>query len=199
MEGRTERLAASAVPVGQLKYQINGAAHRLEFVRFLSLFRKSFADRFNDSVVWTGGQIVGNVAQLPGIAALRRGGILHRMEQFEIGDLRGDFNNQTIVIEYEQKQLPLSNLVKYWPYVHGELNVKPNRPILLCHFSDWWSYGTYRDLWNWVMLRMQTDGERIVNIHGHQFDHGGSDASLRDAGVRAALDWISVLSANAPT
>jgi len=158
---------------------------------FLSLFKKAFVDRFGNSVLWTGGQIAGNVAQLPGIAALRRGGILHRMEQFEIGDLRGDFNDRTLVIEYEQKQLPLSNLVKYWPYVRGELNVIPQRPIVLCHFSDWWSYGAYRDLWNWVMLRMQTDAERKVEIDGRQFDHGGPNASLRASGIHSALDWIA--------
>jgi hypothetical protein len=158
---------------------------------FLSLFKDAFASRFGNSVHWNGGQGAGNVAQLPGIAELRRGGVLHRMEQFEIGDLRGDFNGRTLVIEYEQKQLSLSNLVKYWPYVRGELNVKPECPIVLCHFSNWWSYGTYRDLWNWVMLRMETDTERIVDIHGHQFDHGGPDAWLRESGVCAALDWIA--------
>lgn len=158
---------------------------------FLSLFKNAFASRFGNSVHWTGGQIAGNVAQLPGIAELRRGGVIHRMEQFEIGDLRGDFNGLTLVIEYEQKQLSLSNLVKYWPYVRGELNVKPEYPIVLCHFSNWWSYGTYRDLWNWVMLRMETDTERIVDIHGHQFDHGGPDVSLCESGVCAALDWIA--------
>jgi hypothetical protein len=158
---------------------------------FLSLFKQAFADRFSDRVLWTGGQIAGNVAQLPGIAALRRGGVLHRMEQFEIGDLRGEFGGRTLVIEYEQKQLPLSNLVKYWPYVRGELDVKPQRPILLCHFSNWWSYGTYRDLWNWVMLRMETDPERIVDIYGHQFDHGGPDPLLRESGLRSALNWIA--------
>lgn len=121
----------------------------------MSLFKDAFASRFGNSVYWTGGQIAGNVAQLPGIAELCRGGVLHRMEQFEIGDLRGNYNGRTLVIEYEQKQLPLSNLVKYWPYVRGELNVKPECPIVLCHFSNWWSYGTYRDLWNWVMLRME--------------------------------------------
>jgi len=158
--------------------------------QFLVQFKTAFAQRFSQQVDWVGEQAAGNVAQLPGVVALRRGGILHRLEKFEIGDLRADFSDRTLVIEYEQKQLTLSNLLKYWPYVRGELNVKPERPIILCHFSNWWSYGTYRDLWNWVMLRMQTDPERLVDIQGHQFDHGGPDITLRDAGVRAALDWI---------
>ena len=41
------------------------------------------------------------------------------------------------------------------------------------------------------MLRMETDTERIVDIHGHQFDHGGPDASLCESGVCFALDWIA--------
>jgi len=158
--------------------------------QFLVQFKRAFARRFSQQVDWAVEQTAGNVAQLPGVVDLRRGGILHRMEQFEIGDLRADFSNRTLVIEYEHKQLTLSNLLKYWPYVRGELNVKPQYPIVLCHFSNWWSYGSYRDLWNWVILRMQTDPDRLVDIQGHQFDHGGPDITLRDAGVRAALDWI---------
>jgi hypothetical protein len=158
---------------------------------FLNVFKAAFAQRFSSNpVIWIGGQIAGNVAQLPGVAALRRGGVLRPSEQFEIGDLRTDFLGLTIVIEYEQKQLPLSNLVKYWPYIRGELSVKPQHPLILCHFSDWWSYGTYRDLWDWVVVRMQADGDRIVDIYGRQFDHGGADIELRDRTIQTALDWI---------
>lgn len=163
---------------------------------FLLRFKTSFTQRFSQPISWVGGQVAGNVAQLPSVSILRRDGVLHRMEQFEIGDLRADFGNRTLIIEYEQTQLALSNLLKYWPYIRGELSLRPQHPIVLCHFSNWWSYGSYRDLWNWVMLRMQTDAERIVDIYGHQFDHGGPDIGLRDKSVHAALDWIEQVCAS---
>jgi hypothetical protein len=158
---------------------------------FLNTFKAAFAVRFSSSpVAWSSGQVSGNVAQLPGVAALRRGGVLKPSEQFELGDLRGTWSGRMIVIEYEQHQLPLSNLLKYWPYIRGELTVKPALPIVLCHFSNWWSYGTYRDLWQWVIAKLQTDQGRIVDISGRQFDNGGKDSLLRDKGIQQALDWL---------
>lgn len=168
---------------------------------FLSAFRAAFTQRFSSSqVVWTGGQVAGNVAQLPPTATLRRGGIFRRAEQFEIGDTRTHFRNKSIVIEYDHGQLPLSNLVKYWPYIRGELSVKPESPIILCHFSSWWSYGTYRDLWDWVMLRMCADDERLKDIKGRQFDNGVTSSILdieqRDHNIQMSLDWIDQMTIN---
>jgi len=93
-------------------------------------------------------------------------------------------------VEFENKELPLSNLLKYWPYLRGELSAKPTQPLLICHFSDWWSYATRRDLWEWTLSRMQADGERLVAVAGKQFDHGGANRSLRDQSITSAVEWI---------
>jgi hypothetical protein len=158
---------------------------------FLKCFQVAFSEKFGDeSVRWTGGQISSNVARLPPDRLLRRNGLLKAGEQFEIGDLRTDFCGKTLIIEFDSKQVPLSNLVKYWPYITNDLNVAPRYPVVLCHFSDWWSYGTYRDLWAWTLKRMQSDERRLVEISGRQFDHGGADATLRSQGMNEAICWI---------
>jgi hypothetical protein len=96
----------------------------------------------------------------------------------------------TVIIEFESRELPLSNILKYWPYLRGELSAKPMQPILVCHFSDWWSYATRRDLWEWTLSRMQADQGRLVEIEGKQFDHGGSDHLLRASSIYSAIEWI---------
>jgi len=63
-------------------------------------------------------------------------------------------------------------------------------PILICHFSDWWSYATRRDLWEWTLSRMQTDQNRMCEIKGKQFDHGGNDQQVRASSIASAIDWI---------
>lgn len=158
---------------------------------FLSTFKEAFKERFGTALDWRGGQSAGNVARLPGVTSLRRGGVLRQGERFELGDLRADFGGRTIVVEYDQTVVSLSNLVKYWPYARGELSVRPACPLMLCHFSKWWSYGSHRDLWDWMMARMCSDRGNIIEIAGRQFDHGGADENLRARGIRDALEWVA--------
>ncbi|WP_317534619.1 hypothetical protein [Nitrosomonas sp. Is37] len=94
------------------------------------------------------------------------------------------------MVEFETGAIPLSNLLKYWPYIRGELSTKPTQPLLICHFSDWWSYATRRDLWEWTLSRMKADTEKIIQVEGRQFDHWASDAARRDASLNEAIDWI---------
>lgn len=157
---------------------------------FLNVFIEAFTERISGPISWVRGQNTGNRAQLLPITALRRGGMLRSAEQFELGDLRTNVYGWTIVVEYETGPVSLSNLLKYWPYVKGDLSVKPTLPIMFCHFSDWSSYGSYRDLWHWTMLKMQADIERVVDIRGRQFDHGANDLPLRNNQMQEALAWI---------
>ncbi|MDV6343215.1 hypothetical protein R2Q26_01375 [Nitrosomonas sp. Is37] len=123
-------------------------------------------------------------------AGLRRPGIAKAGERFELGDLSAQVGNWRVVVEFETGAIPLSNLLKYWPYIRGELSTKPTQPLLICHFSDWWSYATRRDLWEWTLSRMKADTEKIIQVEGRQFDHWASDAARRDASLNEAIDWI---------
>ncbi|HEY0917367.1 MAG TPA: hypothetical protein VGE22_20975 [Solimonas sp.] len=107
-----------------------------------------------------------------------------------MGDLTTSYCGWKIIVEFESKELPLSNLLKYWPYLRGELNASPKEPLLLCHFSDWWSYATRRDLWEWTLSRISADQDRLVPIAGRQFDHGGSDLGRREKSIFEAMEWI---------
>lgn len=167
---------------------------------FLQTFKEAFTNKFGSDVIWAGGQVVGNKVQLPRIASLRRDGRFNRSEEFELGDLRADFCGRTIIIEYESGAICFPNLLKFWPYVRGELSIKPRYPLVICHFSSWWSYGSHRDLWDWTMSRMQNDSERIVEVVGRQFDNGitiGSiDMVLRERSIQEALEWMDQLCVN---
>ena len=103
----------------------------------LKPFRESFEKRFGANIRWAGGQVAGNFANLPRIPALRRHGKTSRAERFELGDLRAHMCGWTVVVECDAAGASVHNLLKYWPYLRGELDVKPQQTVLLCHFSSW--------------------------------------------------------------
>lgn len=157
---------------------------------FLVAFQDLFRTRSGLEVEWTGGQSSANTAGFPDNPQWRRPGQARSGEKFELGDLAANIGHWRVVIEFESREVPLSNLLKYWPYIRGELLIKPSRPVLICHFSDWWSYATRRDLWEWTLSRMKADTECLVGVDGCQFDHWGSDAASRIESVSSAIDWI---------
>ena len=156
---------------------------------FLSEFADAFRRKAPDAS-WRGGQAKANTASLLTHQAGRRGGLYNNAERFELGDLTATLNGHKIIVEFESKQVPISNLLKYWPYLRGELSSKPSLPVIFCHFSDWWSYGIYRDLWQWTLDQMQQDAKCLQRISGRQFDHGGNDLSLRSRAIDLAIDWV---------
>lgn len=158
--------------------------------QFLTYFQHNFARRTGLAMPWSGGQVLANTAAFTANTALRRPNIKRHGEKFELADLAATVNGWRVVIEFESREVPLSNLLKYWPYLRGELDTTPTQPLLICHFSDWWSYATRRDLWQWTMHRMQEDPQILFNVDGKQFDHWGSDATRREQSVAAAIDWI---------
>ena len=168
---------------------------------FLKEFTAAYEAHFGHGVAWKGGQAKENTAGFLAPLGGRRSVGQRAGEGFELGDTTTMRGQWTVVIEFESNEVPLSNLLKYWPYLRGELTSSPTRPIALCHFSDWWSYATRRDLWEWTLLRMQADPARRVNIQGRQFDHGGTstsrlvDNALRDAAISEAIRWIENVTA----
>lgn len=160
---------------------------------FLQEFRTSFSIRFGQDTGWSGGQSRANTAGFVEGSGGRRPVGLRRGERFELGDAVTKYGRWTIVVEFESKQLSMSNLLKYWPYIRGELSSRPNNPIILCHFSDWWSYATYRDLWEWTLSRMRADSEKLVDIQGRQFDHWDTDIAKRSASLANAMEWLATV------
>lgn len=160
---------------------------------FLVEFKGAFAAHFGESVTWSGGQAHENTASLRTHTSGRRSVGVQRAERFELGDITSRFRGWKLIVEFESGALPLSNLLKYWPYLRGELSTVPECPVLICHFSDWWSYATRRDLWEWTLGRMQADRERLFDIQGQQFDHGGEDRALRIRSIQAAVQWIDAI------
>lgn len=160
---------------------------------FLAEFTAAFDQHFEHSARWDGGQSSDNCAGFASQYPCRRPGGNRATERFELGDATVIYRGWKVVVEFESKELPLSNILKYWPYLRGELNASPTAPVILCHFSDWWSYATRRDLWEWTISRMRSDPDKLVNINGRQFDHGGADPSLRQASISSALAWIDTV------
>ncbi len=75
-----------------------------------------------------------NTAALPFNEALRRAGPIKKGERFELGDIAANIGMYRVVIEFELAEVPLTNLLKYWPYVRGELATRPSSPMVICHF-----------------------------------------------------------------
>lgn len=166
---------------------------------FLDHFRSEFATHFGNNVSWNGGQSFCNTARLMSHEAQRREVGLKLSERFELGDITTDFKGWKIVIEFEAGSLPLSNLMKYWPYIRGEMSSRPDQPVLLCHFSDYQSYATRRDLWEWTVSRMKLDTQRLVAFEACQYDHWAQDEERRTIALRKSLQWIEqVISQTAP-
>lgn len=139
---------------------------------------------------WTGGQQASNTSGFANPPDCRRQGKVKSGERFELGDLKTRIFGYDVIVEYESDSLPLSNILKYWPYVRGEFTEKPDSPILVCHFSNWRSYATRRDLWHWTLNQMRLDKNVLVCIDGKQFDHGGEDDTIRHAGISQAIAWL---------
>ena len=157
---------------------------------FVDQFKAAFRESFGVTREWTGGQGRHNNMSLPFVAQLRRDGVQSAGECFELGDLRADIAQRMVIIECESRAIAVHNLVKYWPFIRGEMSIKPSLPVLLCHFSDWVSYGSHRDLWYWISGRMASDTQRLVEFAGEQFDHGGESADHRQRGIASCIEWL---------
>jgi len=157
---------------------------------FLMGFKEAFEGRFGGGQHWDGGQGKENRGQLKPNPQLRRNGEVRQDEYFELGDLRVNHGRYMVIVEFDSECLDMHNLVKYWPFICSELTLKPTLPIALCHFSDWYSFGSYRDLWNWLEDRMEKDPKHRVNFYGRQFDHGGGDQQKRDKSIQEAISWL---------
>jgi hypothetical protein len=156
---------------------------------FCHAFEDAFTARFGDAL-WIRGQFGGNMIALPGAPHLRRGGLIKQSEKIELGDRRLTFRSVDIMVEYESGAASPYNIMKHWPYLRGDLNVRPARPTLLCCFCDWWSYGAIRDVSQWVMTMMENDITCRVKVR--MFDHARRSgiAGATEKAIGAALDWI---------
>jgi hypothetical protein len=174
------------------KRRRRGAVVGVPQQKFLSRMQAALADGFPAATEWTGGQIIANCAAIKPDESLRRGGYVRRGERFELGDLRCLIGTTAIIVEYESGAIALHNLVKYWPYLRGVLSSRPQFDVVLCHFSSWSSYGSYRDLWNWQARQMSDDGALLVKFTARQFDHGDADLAAADKSISKCLEWIKV-------
>ena len=158
---------------------------------FLEAFKSQFGATVSPRVTWVKGQCAKNKMGLPRCVELRRPGAAAKAETFEVGDLRGDWNGWTVMVECDFDGVSVQNLVKYWPYIRGDMVGRlPESPVIVLHFSDWRSYGSYRDLWKWALTRMQEDPHKKVEIRASQFDHWGHDRSRWPLEVQKALAWL---------
>jgi hypothetical protein len=160
---------------------------------FLDTFRERFSNRFGIDSKWQGGQNHENVARfIEPIANLRHGGLPKPGEAFELGDLNTTINGRLLIVEFDSAGVAIQNLVKFWPYLRGYLNRSTQNPIVLCHFSNWGSWGSYRDLWEWMLKEIQHDLNCAYPLSARQFDHGGINTVLRDQSIAQSLEWLDV-------
>ncbi len=165
---------------------------------FLNRFKSEFNRRFSqfEPIRWSGGQRIANCGKLPYNLDLRRGRKWRPGERFELGDARCDPASCSVIVEFESDKVVAHNLLKYWPYVRRELRdasdrrIEPRLPILLCHFSNWYSYGSYRDLWQWLFDRIREDPARKVYFDACQFDYDESSPKRTEEFIRKSLDWL---------
>ena len=157
---------------------------------FLERFRGALAERFPSVVEWGGGQVASNTGSIDAHVSLRRSGVVRPGERFELGDLRCVISETAVVVEYESGPVALHNLLKYWPYLRGEMSSLPVSSMVLCHFSDWVSYGSYRDLWEWTVREMKDDPDLKVRFAARQFDHWGSDLDAAARSIADCLTWL---------
>jgi hypothetical protein len=157
---------------------------------FLAEFRAAMEAEAGARLTWSGGQQASNTAGFTEPPARRREVGRRDGERFELGDVTTELHGHRVVVEFESDSLPVSNLLKYWPYLRGELTVTPSVPLVICHFSNWRSYATRRDLWEWAVVQIQADPRRLVPLFARQFDHWGTDASLRTRSIKEAAAWV---------
>ena len=104
---------------------------------FLSAFREAFDERFGPVEWETSRQRkVGEFCARFRHKKYRRNPVLRANEGFELGDLRAQRKDSVVVVEYDREGVDTHNLVKYWPYLRGDLAVVPPTRLLLCYFSD---------------------------------------------------------------
>jgi len=158
--------------------------------QFVARVRTALKSRFPHAADWAGGQGAANTVALPRKASLRRPGPSRSGERFERADVRCNVGNSTIVVEYDSGGIATHNLVKYWPYLRGEMSSSPSSAIILCHFSSWVTYGSYRDLWDWLAGQMMRDPTLKVRFAARQFDHWDADLVKGDQSIAECLDWV---------
>ena len=156
---------------------------------FLDEFRRSFVHRFGETN-WTGGQVAGNKASFNPLAKYRRNEEFRANEGIELGDLVTQIGGFRLVIEFESEAMIVQNLIKYWPFLRGELDVTPTEHMVMLHFSDWRSWGSYRDLWEWIRERICNDADVRVDVSAEQFDHGGENTAIRTRSIGRAIDFV---------
>jgi hypothetical protein len=159
---------------------------------FLDLFEIQFTKRFGYSPEWRKGQTKMNYAEFKDVnSELRRSGKPKHREGFELGDLTAVIDNKfTLIVEFDGGGISVQNLIKLWPYVRQELDTHPAHGVVLCHFSNWDSWGSYRDLWKWTVERISEDESCAGKFIARQFDHGGSNVEIRGESISDSLDWI---------
>ncbi len=157
---------------------------------FCGQFKTAFEAQFGN-VIWHGGQLAANMIAPAAAKHLRRNGLIKSSEKIELGDLRTTFRKYEIMVEYESGCANAYNILKHWPYLRGDLSVKPQRPTLLCCFCDWWSYGAVRDVCQWTMSMMENDP--LTRVKVRMFDHAfrSKDANASRRSIAEALDWIA--------
>jgi hypothetical protein len=158
---------------------------------FLKTFQSTFIERFCQNPAWIGGQVSSNKALLASRSEYRRTGTANANEGIELGDLRGTFRGHTVIVEHESDAISVQNLVKYWAYLRGELSIRPTSPVVICHFSNWNSYGSFRDLWCWLRDQMAGDPRLIVPFAAEQFDHGGGEPASTVTSIGRCLEYLS--------
>ena len=140
---------------------------------------------------WMIGQRIENTSLFTHVyESLRRGQGPWRAERIEIGDMRAEYNGWTIMIEYDNYKLTLSNLMKLWLFSTGKMDVQPKQPIIICYFSDWKSYGSQRDIAEWFMTEFDKNKKKKVKIFFKQFDNLGKDSKSSKPTILQSFDWI---------
>jgi hypothetical protein len=91
----------------------------LKQTTFLDEFADAFRDHFGPEIKWNGGQAFENTAALVTHVSGRRPVGVKKAERFELGDLTTRFRDWKIVVEFESRQIPISNILKYWPYLRS--------------------------------------------------------------------------------
>lgn len=121
----------------------------------------------DDCEVWAGHrQNSPNCLECPGV-----------YETFEFGDIRIELPNRCVVIEIEKEiggGASLSNLLKFWPWLEGKTDRKPERPFTLLHIWGT-SYPTLKVLWRLLKKELLENREFLVKTEFLAFENGRGD------------------------
>ena len=161
---------------------------------FLEAFKRAFGSRFASPSEWGGGQRSANKGEFAKKdLSVRVDGSAKKNEGFELGDLTANVFGWHLKVEFDSEYLDTRNLLKYWPYLTGHFADRPSKRIVLLHFSNWYSYGCYRDYWGWALKRMKADPDRLVRFEAKQFNHAGKSPGDWRPGIREAMDYLDKL------